>query len=289
MSHTTKPEIPRHTVVLGGLGADSHSVSLTLLHRALTDDGINAVCLGTDNQLIDFFEAASNADMVVLFCMDGHALHHLQPFSNLRQEYPKNEAKWFLGGNPVSGDGNGTETHFLEMGFTRVFVRYVDITKTLSEIKSALGSLPKPNSSGSPDRTFPLPPRSFHKPASINLHYSHNLSSLEREQVLSQCPTGSEAADLANNAEFLASGPSWSDRQQLAKIREKPILQPRCGVVSEDEQRELYHRLVSAQADAVSYQIDPFDVNRLDLLENRLVGPSSNMTCTNRQSDPVSE
>jgi len=69
-----------HTILLGGLGGDSHSVGLTILRQALSTNGYKVCYLGTQNCLQEFFELASLCNVVMISSMDGHSRYYLRGF-----------------------------------------------------------------------------------------------------------------------------------------------------------------------------------------------------------------
>ena len=48
------------TIVLGGIGADTHSVGLSILRQAASSQGYQVHYMGTQNQLEDFFAVAES-------------------------------------------------------------------------------------------------------------------------------------------------------------------------------------------------------------------------------------
>src|SRR5215212_862707 len=123
------------TILLGGIGGDSHSVGLTILHQALMMSGHKVCYLGTQNSLKDFFELAALFNVVMISNMDGHVRYYLREFPEMMREYKIQGPLWYLGGNLDIGDGEGYERHFIEMGFDRVFVKFVDISTVLETLE----------------------------------------------------------------------------------------------------------------------------------------------------------
>jgi len=122
-----------HTLLLGGLGGDSHSVGLTILRQSLSASGYQVRYLGTQNTLADFFQMASLSNLVMISSMDGHARYYLREFPALKRKFKTNGTRWYLGGNLSVSEGS--ERDFIEMGFNRVFMQFVDLT-TVMEINS---------------------------------------------------------------------------------------------------------------------------------------------------------
>src|SRR5882724_12063424 len=103
-------------IALGGIGADAHSVGLTILRHALTGSGYTVHFMGTQNALTDFFEAAQ-ADVVMISCMDGHLRHYLGEFADLRLKYLNRDALWYVGGNLTLGDPERLRAEARRIGF----------------------------------------------------------------------------------------------------------------------------------------------------------------------------
>jgi len=55
-----------HTILLGGIGGDSHSVGLTILRQSLSAHGYQVRYLGTQNTASDFFRVAGMANLVMI-------------------------------------------------------------------------------------------------------------------------------------------------------------------------------------------------------------------------------
>src|SRR2546423_14607029 len=108
-----------HTILLGGIGGDSHSVGLTILRQSLSAHGYQVRYLGTQNTLSDFFQMAGMANLVMISSMDGHARYYLREFPSFRREFELNGTLWYLGGNLESN--NGSEGDYLEMGSNQAF------------------------------------------------------------------------------------------------------------------------------------------------------------------------
>jgi methylaspartate mutase epsilon subunit len=101
-----------HSILLGGVGGDSHSVGLTILRQALANNGYRVHSLGTQNQLEDFCQRASLCDVVMISSMDGHTRYYLREFAELMQRYEARAPLWYLGGNLTIGDALGYERYF---------------------------------------------------------------------------------------------------------------------------------------------------------------------------------
>jgi methylaspartate mutase epsilon subunit len=247
------------TILLGGIGGDSHSVGLTVLHQALMMSGHKVCYLGTQNSLKDFFELAALFNVVMISNMDGHVRYYLREFPEMMREYKTQGPLWYLGGNLDIGDGQGYERHFMEMGFDRVFVKFVDIKTVLTTLEKDLA--------GVEPRAFcpTLWKSSAHGylPAPVS-DDCLELNTLERsrQEVLEGWRTGQAASDLSANAEFLARQPSFPAVQQLVRADGATMLiQPRSGVPGVSQQIKLFAAFKNAGARVLSYQVDSMTRN----------------------------
>src|SRR6476469_7962204 len=101
-----------HTILLGGIGGDSHSVGLSILHQSLLMNQYRVHYLGTQNRLEDFIQVAGLANVVMISSMDGHSRYYLREFPKLLRERSFAQTLWYLGGNLHVGNGNGCEKYF---------------------------------------------------------------------------------------------------------------------------------------------------------------------------------
>src|SRR5436305_13368525 len=120
-----------HRILLAGLGGDSHSVGLHILHWAFAGSGYRVDFLGTQNTLEDFTRRAPGYDAVMISNMDGHAEHYLRQFTP-----PKEGGRplWYLGGNLTIDEGEGYEEQCRRQGFDRVYVKFVDLATLLDTL-----------------------------------------------------------------------------------------------------------------------------------------------------------
>ena len=251
----------KHTIALGGIGGDAHSVGLTILRHALSISDYHVYYLGTQNRLEDFFQIAPLANVVMISSMDGHGRYYLRGFPELIREFKVDRPLWYIGGNLHLGDGLNCENDFLEMGFDRAFVKFVDIRSVLDILKRDLNGVdPK-----STDSTLwqQSNSRKHFLPAPV----SDELLDLEemkrtRRDVLEMWKTGHAARSLEENAEFIVRQPSFVKAQSNARGNRLPILiQPRSGVSLVEPQIELFKAFKSAGADVLSYQVDSLTRN----------------------------
>lgn len=254
-------KMTQHSILLGGIGGDSHSVGLTILRQALSANGYKVYYIGTQNPIEEFFRLAFLVNVVMISNMDGHAYHYLREFPELRTCCRHSNLLWYLGGNLVVGGGVGHERDFLSMGFDRVFVQFVDISTVLDTLKKDLISIdPIMDRKNLWEKLCP------HSSISIASVSDEILDSeffkTTRLKVLDHWKTGPAAGNLEGNAEFLLKQPSFPLIQSQRFNGYRPILiQPRSGVATIDEQIRYFQTFKKFGADVLSYQVDSYTRN----------------------------
>jgi len=259
LSHKKTKVMKGHTILLGGIGGDSHSVGLTILRQSLTAHGYQVRYLGTQNSVSDFFRMAGMANLVMISSMDGHARHYLREFPVLKREFETNGTLWYLGGN--LGANNGSERDFLDMGFNRVFLNFIELETVLNMLahdldgKETVGNYPALWQHAWPAIG------SFSGPASDAL-LDQELFESSRREVLEHWKTGYGARGLPNNAQFLLRQPSFPRVQAQARMGQGQMLvQPRSGVALIGEQIRLFKNFKRAGMKVLSYQVDSLTRN----------------------------
>lgn len=235
-----------HRILLGGLGGDSHSVGLHILHRALASNNFRVDFLGTQNTLEDFTRQAAEFDVVMISNMDGHAQQYLKDFRPpTASVFGRRRPLWYLGGNLTIGEGEGFGEQFLRQGFDRVYVKFVDLASILETLRQDLAGVEPIARDPAAHR---LPTERF---------------AAEREAVLAAWPTGQGAAALEENAAFLRRQPSFPALLDEVDAGRRPMVtQPRSGVPGLAEQIELFRRFrKEGGAPALSYQVDSLTRN----------------------------
>ena len=270
-----------HTILLGGIGGDAHSVGLSILRQSLLMNHYKVHYMGTQNRLDDFIQVAGLANVVMISSMDGHSRYYLRKFPGLLREQKFTQTLWYLGGNLHVGNGSGYEKYFLDIGFNRVFVKFVDVCTVLQTLERDLeGVTPMPECSSLMGQLQPAP---------LNLSSSvtddvveFDVFERDRRAVLEGRKTGYRAKDLSANAEFLSRQPSFAAAQALVNAGRAPVLiQPRAGVPLLSKQLALFKAFKRAGVRVLSYQVDSLTRNNNyagveeALGENGLVG---NMT-----------
>lgn len=268
-----------HTILLGGIGGDSHSVGLTILRQSLSAHGYQVRYLGTQNTLSDFFQMAGMANLVMISSMDGHARYYLREFPSFKREFKTNGTFWYLGGN--LGSNNGSERDYLEMGFNRVFLNFIELETVLNMLERDLnGTEAAADYPALWEQSLPAT-RSLPGTASDALLDNETFESSRRE-VLEQWKTGSGARGLAGNAQFLLRQPSFPRIQAQTRMgRGQLLVQPRSGVALIGEQIRLFKNFKRAGVKVLSYQVDSLTRNNNyvgaeeSIRESRLLGVST--------------
>jgi methylaspartate mutase epsilon subunit len=234
---------------------------LAILRRALIADGYSVQSLGTQNKLEDFARLASVYDVVMISSLDGHARYYLREFPEVIKRYQAYGPLWYLGGNLDIGDGVGCEREFLEMGMSRVFVNFVDATTVLETLRRDLAQVETTPQSESIREDMQVPPRHLPRPVADVVMEPGDFARARRE-VLDHWKTGRGAADLENNARFIARQPSFFELQQAVHTGRAPaIIQPRSGVPLVDQQIRLFKTFKECGVRALSYQVDSLTRN----------------------------
>jgi methylaspartate mutase epsilon subunit len=175
--------------------------------------------------------------------------------------YKSRSSLWYLGGNLDVDDGNGLDRHFVEAGFNRVFVKFIDINSVLETLSKDLESV-------EPVADYPtlweaLKRRELNLPASVSDEVlDPEVFEAARREVLQCWKTGNDAKDLQENAEFLGRQPSFPKIQSHVNSGRHPILaQPRSGVPGIQEQIKLFTAFRDVGARVLSYQVDSLTRN----------------------------
>lgn len=248
-----------HTIILGGLSGDAHSVGLAILRQSLSANGYQVRYLGTQNTLADFFQMATLANLVMISSMDGHARYYLREFPAFKRKFETNGTIWYLGGN--LGVSDGCERDFIEMGFNRVFLKFIDLKTVLALLQQDLEGVPAVASYPALwKQSLPQTGR-FPGVASDTL-LEHETFESGRREVLEHWKTGHGARNLASNAQFLTRQPSFSKVQAQVRMDHHEILvQPRSGVALIGEQIRLFKNFKRAGIKVLSYQVDSLTRN----------------------------
>jgi methylaspartate mutase sigma subunit len=122
---TDASEMPKHTLVTGVIGSDTHIVGNRILSMALEDAGYHVVALGALTPSEDFVKAAieTAADAIMVSSLYGQGELDCIGFRDMCVEAGLKDILLYVGGNLVVGkqDWNSVERRFLDMGFDRAF------------------------------------------------------------------------------------------------------------------------------------------------------------------------
>lgn len=243
------------TVVLGGVGGDSHSVGLIILRKALLRAGFRVRYLSTQNELADLCRAAEGADAVLVSNMDGHARYYLADLAATRATHGGRDAVWYLGGNPSLADTDDAERELCALGVDKVLLHYLEPTEVVALLDDELGTRPGAADDGSgaangwtaaPAPYVPEEARAFDR---------------ERADVLEQWASGHAARDLDRNGAALAECTQLAESQRQADLTGRTLIHPRAGVADPAGQVRLFRELRAAGADVLSFQIDSLTRN----------------------------
>lgn len=250
-----------HTILLGGIGGDSHSVGLSILRQSLLLNRYKVHYLGTQNRLEDFIQVASLANVVMISSMDGHSRYYLREFPKLLRERSFAQTLWYLGGNLHVGNGNGCAEYFLDMGFNQVFAKFVDIDTVLQTLERDLKDVTPMPECSSLMGELPTSRIYLSSPVSDDA-LEWDVFERSRRGVLESWNTGYRAKDLPVNAEFLGRQPSFAAAQALVNAGRAPsLIQPRAGVPLLSKQLALFKALKRFGVRVLSYQVDSLTRN----------------------------
>ncbi|MFJ3928934.1 cobalamin-dependent protein [Streptomyces sp. NPDC090029] len=245
-----------YTVVLAGVGGDSHSVGLFVLRRSLERAGFAVDFLSTQNTTAELCDRVGDADAVLVSNMDGHAAYYLRDLHDLRTRHGANDAVWYLGGNPALDDDESTIDELYTLGFQRVFLGYVDPAHVVSCLDEDLAARAEPPTAGPSDR------RGRRRPAvSPPPPLQHESFESQREEVLAGWHTGPAALSLEENAAVCSARAELAQVQARAEREGRVLIHPRTGVAGIEEQTQLFGVLHEAGADVLSFQIDSLTRN----------------------------
>ncbi|NIB43093.1 methylaspartate mutase subunit E [Pseudomaricurvus alkylphenolicus] len=270
---------PKQTILLGGIGGDSHSVGLSILRQALAER-YQVFYLGTQNALETFFEHAPLCNAVMISCMDGHAKRYLTKFPEMLLANQTLECRWYLGGNLTIDEGIGYEEQFLQMGFSGAFPKYVDLQIVIELLERDLFGLdPIRNNTKIWERARAINISAFKEQSEEPIRredFDHM-----RKSVLTSWKTGHAASQMQANADFLREQPSFPALQrEVLEGERKMLLQPRCGVALVDQQIEYFKAFNALGAPVLSYQVDSYTRNNNYVAAEEEIRHSSLFECT---------
>jgi methylaspartate mutase epsilon subunit len=259
-----------HTLLLGGVGGDSHFIGITILRQALTLNGYRVCSIGIQNSLETFVRLAHRCNVVMISSLDGHAHYYMSTFPELMQRYQAHQPLFYLGGNLTIGDAVGYGPYFRDLGFHRVFEKFVDVNTLLGHLAQDLHSVAPlgeevalPAGTLSPESLFAGPTRALPIVTSLaDQALEPPEFARTRAEVLQHWPTGSRVIDLEANAEFLKQQPSFAVAQAQVRAGRQPmLLQPRIGFALVREQVDAFRLFKHMGIRVLSYQVDSLTRN----------------------------
>ena len=131
----------KYHILLGGIGDDSHSVGIQLLKIGLTEAGYEVSKLGIQNDIENFFVSQDDFQIVLISNKNGHSSLYLQDYYKLIFQHINNNPKqiWYIGGHLSVNESDETIIkRFLDMGFTKVFPRFISMNDIIQNLERDL-------------------------------------------------------------------------------------------------------------------------------------------------------
>lgn len=271
-------------VLLGGLGDDAHSVGLTLLNWFLAESGFHVTSLGIQNNLDVFFKHAIDHDIIFISNINGHSELYVRDFADRLNTFQigNDEPKiWYIGGNlSVSKSNFQVTKSYIQMGFTRVYPKPVELDRVLTDLREDIAHY---NIKERPVDKVYLNFDNFldYQTEEINDHQPDRLTfEKERRAVLEGYKTGkdvneTDAARTLYNVKNL-SKVLWYNKL----FGKKPLVHPRTGVAEIGHQISLFKKLSEHNISVLSVQLDSasrrtlYDVAEQGLLDSIANGKS---------------
>ncbi|MGG4264541.1 methylaspartate mutase subunit S [Peribacillus simplex] len=127
-----------HTIVMGVIGEDCHSVGNKVLHVAFKNRGFTVLNLGVQCSQSELINAAKQerADAIIISSLYGHAELDCRGFHSNCLKNGLDNILLYIGGNLSIGKSDWKEVNkkFRRLGFHRVFSPSDDIELAISEI-----------------------------------------------------------------------------------------------------------------------------------------------------------
>ncbi len=251
----------QHSILIGSVGDDSHSVGMTLLQIAFSEAGFLVKNLGILNSLGNMFEQAASFDIVMISCINGHADLYLDDFPrHLKQHALRggDSTIWYLGGNlSVQEDYDELIRKYLYMGFHFVAPKPIPCEEIIERARRDLYKQKK----GHRRRVSPFTDSfgfSVTEPGDVS---DEPMSSFEfetiRPQVLDSWETGKDvwgANIKQNHAESGKNLPALLASK--AGNHSLPLLQPRTGVAHINDEIDILLYLQENGMEVSSIQLD---------------------------------
>lgn len=136
-------EVKDVTIITGTVGQDAHVIGISILSRALRDEGFKVIELKSLTSPEEFIKAAqeTSADAILISSMYGMAEQDLTGFKDKCSEAGLGDVLLYLGGYLAVGrhDFKDDEQKFKKMGFARVYPPGLeDLEGVIADLKSDL-------------------------------------------------------------------------------------------------------------------------------------------------------
>lgn len=250
-----------HSILIGGIGDDAHSVGIRLLELGLREAGFHVFNIGIRNDIRTFFRYAKDYDVVMISNKNGHAELYLEEFPALLHEFrlESNAAKvWAIGGSlSVSESDFSVTKKYLQMGFTIVHPRPVSFKVVLDSIREELGRHEVPAKPVSKKHKLRYDLK-LKEEDIIDRRWEDEELDKERAEVLKDWHTGKDVVlPLLQPANGRVKHNSLDSLLWNNKVNKGfPLLQPRTGVACIKEQISLLQYLESNGSNITSVQLD---------------------------------
>lgn len=246
-------------LLIGGIGDDAHSVGIRLLHLGFVESDFHVTNIGIRNDLPDFFNEARSHDIIMISNKNGHAELYLQDFPRLLSEFRLTDSSrklWYLGGSlSVSESDFATKKKFINMGFTEVYPKPVSFQQLLTDITADLHRYDIKKKEFSASKRYVYRTQ-FDYSLIRDRKWTNEELEQERKIVLREWHTGSDILNGINRysskKDVTLDSLLWS--AQMAS--NGPLLQPRTGVATIEDQLSLLQFLEEKGSDVSSVQLD---------------------------------
>jgi methylaspartate mutase epsilon subunit len=250
-----------HSILIGGIGDDAHSVGIRLLELGLRESGFHVLNIGIRNDIRTFFKYARDYDVIMISNKNGHAELYLKDFPELLNDFKlQNDTPrlWSIGGSLSVGESDfQVKKRYLEMGFSIVHPKPISFFQVVEEIRQELGR----NEIAPKATTHQAGPKynvTMNYDDIIDRKWDDDELDKQRTEILKEWPTGKEALAL----DLYTTGNGFQERSLdnlLWKNKTKkgfPLLQPRTGVADIEQQTTLLSFLEEQGSDVSSVQLD---------------------------------
>jgi methylaspartate mutase epsilon subunit len=250
-----------HSILIGGIGDDAHSVGIRLLEFGLKEAGFHVLSIGIRNDIRTFFKYAKDYDVIMISNKNGHAELYLKDFPNLLSAFNlANNTKrlWAIGGSLSVGESDfQVRKRYLEMGFSIVHPKPISFSEVVEGIRQELGRNEIPPKHVS-NRDRPQYDVAINYDDIIDRKWSDEELDKQRAEILKEWPTGKEVSAVE-----LFTPNNYFQERSLDHLLWKnkmnkgfPLLQPRTGVADIEQQTSKLRFLEEHGSNVSSVQLD---------------------------------